>query len=1229
MRIRQLEIHGFKSFVDRVTFRFGEGISAIVGPNGCGKSNVMDAIKWVLGEQSPRNLRGQGMLDVIFNGSAHRAPVGLAEVTLTLSNAHGPFAGAYAHFSELQVTRCLHRSGESEYKINGLACRLRDIQDLFMDTGAGMRAYSIIEQGRVDSIVSARPEERRRLLEEAAGITRYKARRDEALRQLDRTQQNLDRVSDLLRELRRQLKSLERQAEKARQYQELRTRARLGDLVVALLRWGKLSHQRADARTRLEAQEQAMAGAAHAMTEASRRLEQTRARLGDQGRRVSRLREKLSRAEAAIQLHQNTLRLQGDRLRSIEQRKQEVAAEMAGRAQRLRLLERQQAEAGQRRDRLRKTMDDLEQRLAQVSERREAAIRTRTEVASRLDRGKRAVVGHLTAVARLRNSLINLERREQELVGRIERNQAELETLTAESARAEQTCTQTRHTLQNRKEALEAARDMVKGLEAERKRLIEERKGMEQTVARVRETWTRKRSRLDSLHDLERTLDGYGEGVRTLLVTYRGQGLEGTVADLIELPRDHLAAAEALLEHRLESVVARTLEDARDAVAFLQATEGGRATLVPRDINPPEPAPLPDDPAVIGAFLDLVPNAARQDPVVRTLLGGAALVDDVNHAIRLHRAGHPWTWVTPDGTVLAPDGSLSGGGGRGRGILHKKDEIRRLAAETARLEQAYDQAREQLESIRDRLSGTEADLESLREQHHAHALEVAETEQALKRAEADASRLQSQKRLRALDARSLAAQLEDLRRESRETAARLEAEEGARAAREEELATLEATVAQAGSEIDQIREEETRARLEMSDTRARHGEAERALKRLSEEIREATSAIARLEQRTKALTEEWHRADQEQRGAAAALEAARKEAAEARTELADLEADYAEAKRALAVEQSRLDSARSRHEEASRAVGRLKLEVSEIDLKLEHVRQGIEERFDGSIAPLWTVFGQPRGEVEESAARADPSAMVTLTDPDSGETLSLEAGIVARLRSELTPAGGESTDQVIARWESDVAAARRRLNRLGEVNLAAVEEYRTLEERTAFTEAQEEDLRRSVASIRAAIQRINRTSRNRFRRTFDAVNANFEEIFPKLFDGGSARLVLTDESNLLETGVDIIVQPPGKRLQNMNLLSGGEKAMAAIGLIFALFLVRPSPFCVLDEVDAPLDEVNSGRFHEVIQELARMSQFIVITHNKQTMEIADTLYGITMEEPGVSRLVTVDLKKQE
>jgi chromosome segregation protein len=1226
MRIKQLEIHGFKSFVERTTFRFGEGISGIVGPNGCGKSNIIDAIRWVLGEQNARTLRGQAMSDIIFNGSDRRAPIGMAEVSMTFTNDHGPFAGAYAALSEIQITRRLYRSGDSEYLINRLPARLRDIQDLFMDTGVGTRAYSIIEQGRIGQIVSARAEERRKIIEEAAGITRYKARRDEALRQLEQTSQNLARVSDVLGELKRQMNSLERQAKKAEAYQELRTGIRSGDLLIALLRYGHMSAELAavdDRGQELVAREQGLLRDVEAAESA---LEATRAKLGDEGRRIGQLKEELSRGEGAVKIHENTLAFQGQQLETLETRIRETQHEEERIHARQAEVAELQAKLSGDQDALAGSLAQLEASLAEEEERQHKRLGEKEGLSRQLEAGKHAIVGHLTAVARLRNNLANLERRTAELTTRIERNKEEEARLEARLEGLEQLQEEHEQRLEAHRKSRELAREAREELQDEQNRLKVDIKRLEEACNKTKDELSARKNRLKSLRELENSLEGFGRGVRTVVKEYRGGGIVGTVIDLLDIPKEYEVAVEAVLGERLQYVVVESQSHGIDAIDFLKAITAGRASFLPMTVAAPKAAPLPRGEGVIAPMSELVRWAPGRDAVGRFLFGDRVLVRSLADAVRLRDEGHTCTFVTQTGEVIDPHGVMTGGSPEGAGgLLRKKGEIKELTAELTRLDRHLSGLVEELERLRERAEEVHTGLEGLREKLHRHELDIVDADKDLKQVMADIARERSQLKLKGLDARSLGAQLEEIHREAGEAGHRLEEEERARLTRETEVEGLEQQLKSFASLLDEGRERVTALKIQVTEQRSAREEGGRTLKRLADETKQLAERLERLKAQQETAGVERGRLESEQARITAELEQERARVAEINQQLHQVSRHYGDSKRILNEQEARLGSVRCEHADVSKMLSNAILQSSELKFQIEHLLSGVVEKFGGPLAPLWDMISREPGSIEAYAVAQPAHAMVTLTVEELETPLLVEAGILAGLRALYEQERVKPLVPTVARWEEELNLSRQKIARLGEVNLAAVEEFRSLQERYEFTRAQEEDLQASVASIKAAIQRINRTSRERFRQTFDAINAYFQDIFPKMFRGGSGRLILTDEEDLLETGVDIIVQPPGKKLQNMNLLSGGEKAMTAVALIFAIFMVRPSPFCILDEVDAPLDEANSGRFHDVVREMSSLSQFIVITHNKRTMEIADTLYGVTMEEPGVSRLVTVDL----
>lgn len=1234
MRIKLLEIHGFKSFVDRTAFRFGEGISGVVGPNGCGKSNIIDAIRWCLGEQNARHLRGQAMSDIIFAGSDKRAPVGMAEVTLSFTNEKGAFNGAYAALNELQVTRRLYRNGDSEYLINRLPARLRDIQDLFLDTGVGAKAYSIIEQGRVGQIISARPEERRRIIEEAAGISRYKVRRDEALKQLEQTTQNLERVADMLSELRRQMASLERQAKKAEQYQEIKLELRTGELIVALLRYAQLSKQLEHVEHQgqgLLEREQSLLAAVEASENA---IEQTRQKMGDEGRKLGQMKEELSRREGMVKLHENTLGLQSRQLESIQSRLLDLEVEEARLSRRRDEITslKETLENGQ--SSLAERIEHLESTLVEEEARYEEMTGEQQDVSRRFETGKNAIIGHLTSVARLRNNLSNLERRHTDLTARVQRNKDEEDRLKSHLEGLEGVQEEQEQKLEAHRQARELAKDAREELVEEQTRLKADIKRLDEQAHKTKDELQSKKSRLKSLRELESNLEGYGRGARSVLKDYRGSGLLGTVLEIFDIPRDYEAAMEAALGERLQHVAFETMDQALDAIDFLRATNGGRAgffSLESRDSRNARgrldtAATLPQGDGVMGPLLRFVKVQPGKEALAQVLLESAVVVRSLADGARLWKAGHHLLFVTPQGDVLDASGGMSGGTAEGTGgILRKKGEMKELTAEITRLDRHFMGLNEELERLRERADEVQTQLEALRDKLHSIDLDVVEAEKDLKATVAEISRERSQLKLKGLDARSLTAQLDEVTREMGDARHRLEEEEGARLMREDEIDALKAQLDAYQAQIESVRDLVTTLKVQLTEQRGLREEGGRTLKRLESELETLAEGFERLLRQRGEGEEELDRLVLDKEQAQAALEVERDEVAALQQVLTEVSRKYGDARQVLSEQEEQLTRVRKAHQEVSKELSAAILQSSELKFQLDHLLNGVQEKFDGPLMPLWWMLQGPETELEKEAASLRPHTLVALTHASVEQPLSLEAAIVVALRDVYRSESKRPFESTLFKWDNDVSQARQRLARLGEVNLAAVEEYQALEQRHDFTKAQHDDLETSIQSIKAAIARINRTSRERFKATFDEINGHFQEIFPKLFRGGTGRLILTDEEDLLETGVDIMVQPPGKKVVNMNLLSGGEKAMTAVALIFAIFLVRPSPFCILDEVDAPLDEANSGRFHEVVRELSTVSQFIVITHNKRTMEIADTLYGVTMEEAGVSRLVTVDL----
>ncbi len=1230
LRIKSLQINGFKSFVDKTAFSFQPGITAIVGPNGCGKSNVVDAIRWAMGEQAPRRLRGKGMEDVIFAGSDARAPVGLAEVVLSFDNADGIAPPEYAAYAEIEVSRRLYRDGESEYGINKTPVRLRDVLDFFRDTGIGTKGYTIVEQGRIAEIVSAKPEERRSLIEEAAGISKYKARRVEAERKLEGTEQNLVRVRDVLGEIRRQISSIERQAKKAARYKRLREIQRVLELSLASEERTALSAELADAGTRLTALRDAAAAAEARLAEREAALERRRLELTERERLLVEGNERLFQLRSRIKELESQLAYERRERASLAEVNESRAGE---RVQLQGQLSQTEAQEGE----LALELSVLEAALADegaASARAEAEARAAEEALRLLERAREAdnhaLVEVLTRVARSEDRLAALADRANEIDRRLRSADEAIELQQGEVARVEGEERALEEGLRN----LLAERDRGMGLlrdalarderaGAESRRAGEELRGRRE----LRET---RRARLASLRELLERREDISEAARFLTglpeAARRSLGLVGLVREAFEAEPAVERAVEALLAERAEGLVGSTQAGALAALEELRRAGAGRGVVVLDRGAAAEPQGF----VPLGSpLLSHVRSRPGFESVAQALLGGVNLVEQLCEALEVYGQGRiPCTFVTTQGDVLTPDGVIRGGGESERaGVLTRVREVRELESEVQALDSEVSVLETVARQVETELERASDELENLRNRHHTAALAVASHEKDLERSRERVKALGEAQEARGAERSQHLAEFESLVGE-RERQGQLLG-----AAREERLQCQHALDA-LGLRLARAARE--RARLDAVCTERRVHQASRGeacqrvrtgLERVRaqnletrEWIRRREVDIQSAEERREELARTLAEAEQSLAARLREEENARLASEEKRDAWERLAAEVREQE--TAAREVRIELEAGRDEARQSELG-----LRELELRLGHLATTVRERWGVDIA-LWK---PPVFALDPLEPEADGSVEIAAFDAPEEETQLVEGAAGA-------PAEGPQRD---ARRETQEIAAllaqgpderrsrldevRQRLEALGDVNLGAIEEHEELRERFRFLEEQRSDLDSSLAQLREAIGKINRTSRKRFRETFDAVNERFQKNFPRLFRGGKAWLTLTETEDVLEAGIEITAQPPGKRLQSVNLLSGGEKTMTAIALLVSVFQVRPSPFFLLDEVDAALDDANVGRFNEIVKEMSANSQFLLITHNKRTIEVAESLYGVTMEERGVSKLVAVEL----
>jgi chromosome segregation protein len=1182
MRLEAIVLHGFKSFAEKTVVKVLPGITGIVGPNGCGKSNISESVRWALGEQSAKSLRGQRMEDLIFHGTGSRKPVGLAEVELLFAN-DGTLS---VPWSEIAVSRRLYRTGESEYLLNKQPTRLRDILDVFSGTGANPRAYSVMDQDKLNHVLTAKPHERRVFIEEAAGIARYKQQRNETQGKLDAARQNLVRVRDVMDEVRRQLASLERQAKKAQQYKALQGERR--ELALSLM---------AADFAGLTAQAEALAQELTRLGDAERAV---RARLAGLNAREAGQRERLQTSEHRLgDLRQSVQKIQGELERLLERREQmgvqlhELGEEAVRLQEEVRLAterldtivaERETALAGlAEAERLREERSAGVETLQAEVERHRAGLageRDRLE-ALRLEQVRVAAerVDLMRQAGELRERQAQLGRRGERLAQELADAQGEMQRLTGERA------------------ALESARDRavseLSSLAAERGRLAEalaDRQARlsdaEGRLAQARLDLAARSSSRDAVHELEVAREGYGAGVRAVFAEAAAPslgGVVGTVADLLEVEPGLERPVEAVLGERLQWIVVERFEHARAAVTWLREQGSGSATFVALECVAEQSGHRPaGHPNAAGDLRWVVDHVnARTPGLLQYLLGQVAVVEHLDQAEALwRRNGVVATYVTPAGDVLSPTGRLRGGSEAAalpQALLTRKRQLRDLEAEVQRLTETVDAEQAtvvtlgaEVATLRTRLGGLEQSVQARQADRLAGDKDL---EQSVREHE------------------RVHRHLETIGAESRQVAA--------------EAAETESLLARLGQHVQVAADAETRHDAAMATARAAIAGGQETETALVARLTADRVELAGIAERAEALGRELGRLDQMEADFGTRIEQGRQRQ------------DHIGERRAwLAAERERTDAAardvaleRDRAEEEAREAGAEHQTLVDGLRAIEEETRGAQteaNRYVSAIHERELKATEGRVRREELAQEAyrtygvDAAALPGLHDP---------ARDLVAVRDRL--------------GELDA-----RLEAIGPVNLVADEEYRELDERLTFLQAQHDDLTGSIKDLDKALRGMTRTAQERFSQAFEEINGHFRRIFERLFEGGRAelRLVEAEEGgDPLDTGVELMAQPRGKRLQAVSLMSGGERALTGLALLFAIFYFRPSPFCVLDEVDAPLDDANIHRFLRVLRELTSQTQFLVITHNRRTMEAADILYGVTMEEPGLSKLVSVNL----
>jgi chromosome segregation protein len=1242
MYLQSLEIIGFKSFAAKTVLNFHQGVTAIVGPNGCGKSNVLDAIRWVLGEQSAKALRGGEMADVIFSGTDSRPALGMAEVSMTFSECEKELG---VDWNEVRITRRVYRDGKSEYFLNKTPCRLRDIHQLFMDTGVGRSAYSIMEQGKIDLILSNRPEDRRAIFEEAAGITKFKAQKKEALRKLEYTESNLVRVQDIIKEVKRQIGSLQRQAAKARRYQSILTDLRIFDTHLSHKNYRTQSAELESLRTQLNEGEDA------------RQIHEVE--IAQQESELTGFRQQLQELEAEAGTIRDGMQTLRNRVFSAENR---ISTNHERAAEATTLIDRHRLDISQAEEKIRTQQEQIEQTdtlLQQMIESLRTHQETLDEHTARLSSVREERLAAERELSAQSAELSNAEARLNSLrgeissaTGRRESGETRLHLLQNEIDTASRSAAEISSHLEELKRRSEAAHLALEHAQAETAAAMadhetaqQERQDTEAVLNAAGKEAAGIESRLEVLRQLQEQGEGLDEGTQALLKGLDNPDLyhaaiKGTLAQHIQVEERLIPAIEAALGSALQAVIFKDSNVAEAALATLSGQKLGRAAVIPTDwisskgeqasLTSSDPSSDPqgvshiqhtEKPIPFGVFgraSDCVKGETDGSILARRLLSDVLIVESLEAAMGLRSTNPNFAFATLDGGFISHNGIIHGGAScenAGQSTLQRKIRITELEA-------ALTEATSQIEALAATRSAAVSAMEQATERlkHAREAMQVAQVESASvdnerrhaerQFSDVEAKRASFQREAASIEEglRGSLAQLSELESRIAETTCALDSLRASRSESEARIQVVRERESSANDSLNDIRVRVATERQQQEGLHRQRGPMAARIVELNELLDARRVDISNYESRIESLAAEN-----------ASLEISigewRTELEAEESRLSGVMAQRAEVNESASALESALRAARQQLANLQDQRSRLEVKATQTEMRMENIRNHVSQRYQTDLeafeadtyALMVALRERNKRKQEQSEGDAPPDASAP-ADEQPAEPISI-------------PAEGEGIPW--DRIEELVAELTERLDSMGPVNVDAIQEYDELEQRYIFLEKQNADLVSSKAELLEVISKINHTTKTLFAETFEKIRENFQFMFTELFGGGRANLMLTDDSDPLESGIEIIAKPPGKQLQSVTLLSGGERTMTAVSLLFAIYMVKPSPFCVLDEMDAPLDESNITRFIKILDRFVDQSQFVTITHNKRTISRADMLYGVTMEEHGVSKLVSV------
>jgi chromosome segregation protein len=1184
MFFKKLELFGFKSFNEKTKLDFEAGVTAIVGPNGCGKSNVADAVRWVLGEQSVRSMRGSRMEDVIFHGAENIPPVGFAEVSLTISN-HNNFLPI--DYQEVTITRRIYRSGESEYLVNKVPVRLKDIQELLMGTGLGIHSYSIMEQGKVDQILSSKPEGRRAIFEEASGITKYKTKKEEALRKLERTNENLQRLADIIVEVRRQIKSIERQVNKARQYKQEFEKLKGYELQVSQFEYKNVKTEKETLENKSKELDNIEATLSAKMHSVVHSLEKVKHDLSCVEENISNIQTERYQLDATITTASHKITLSQERIEELSRRKNDLEQQILNVENRRTVIVEQIKEAQNQIE----TLEQKRQTKSSAVEEKEENINkiadSIKETQKKISEDKMQQVETIAQATRVKNNLTKQEANLANFSARLRRLNVEAEKVKEELAGIEEKyhLNTEEYGLLNLqlKQLSKEIWDLRSNLEIK----LERQKKLALDVERIAHQITSLRSQLNFLKELTKNYEGFSRGVKSILQAFDNQklhieGFWGVVANLIKVLPQYQIAIEAALGENAQSIVVENIQVASAAIDYLKSKEAGRANFICLDSIKADNVKCTKLEQTLGAALEFVQVESRYLRLMEYLLGNIFVVPDLGTAHQILKdTKESLKLVSLNGEMITRT-SIVGGSlpknldssllGRRERIAQIENKLTQKENEKREMENLALSRETEIKELNYQIRHREPELDKLK-------IKVANKEAEKGNIETDKKRFQDELSIINLEREetneqigqlqveqeNLNQEFTHLKSEQHQLQDRIQNNQELISGYKQKQQNILVEIAQTRTEVSALgREiEQAQTRLQMiieSETEQKkiHEEKKKEVQGITTKTEQLKQEIAQLQLQSKELSVNKQR-----------VQTQLKQVTQRRQQLSEiirsLEASVRE-------NQMALDDVRNKK-------ARLQVKLTELSYKLDSLKERMLQNYQVDL--------------------------------------------------ELTLQQVSNVAPVEAFVFEEINKLKVKLEGMGPINLVAIEENDQLQQRYDFLISQQEDLIKAQASLRKAIVQINHTARQLFAQTFHNIKLSFRDYFRILFSGGDARLILLDENNILECGIEIVVRPPGKKLQNISLLSGGEKALTAIALLFAIFKVKPSPFCILDEVDAPLDEANVERFTNLLSEFIKTSQFIVITHNKKTINMADVMYGVTMEKAGVSKIVSVKFSEEK